>query len=149
MGSCISSKHYQVKLDNTIEKMDGELEEVQIELNMCQKRLADLSTKSAVLSYKVTSTKHENNQLKSYIVAMKIKSTETTFQLEQRLAKEKETAEYYQVKYKSLQNKLCEKRRINVALLQKYTILEKMHSKCRPVSMALTNSWTSSSNSFV
>lgn len=149
MGSCISSKHYQVKLDNTIEKMDGELEEVQIELNMCQKRLADLSTKSAVLSYKVTSTKHENNQLKSYIVAMKIKSTETTFQLEQRLAKEKETAEYYQVKYKSLQNKLCEKRRINVALLQKYTILEKMHSKCRPVSMALTNSWTSSANSFV
>ena len=149
MGSCISSKHYKVKLDNTTDQMDGELEEVQIELNMCQKRLLDLSSQSAVLSYKVASTRHENDQLKSYIVQMKIKSTDNTLQLKRRLAKEKETAEYYQVKFKTLQNKLCEKRRINVALLQKYTLLERIHSDSRPVSMALTTSGISSGNSFV
>jgi len=53
MGSCISTE-YKLEKSN---KMDRQLEDVQIELNMCEKRLADVSNKVIVLHSKLKFTK--------------------------------------------------------------------------------------------
>ena len=53
MGSCISAKNYQVSSEET----SGMLEDVQVELNMCENRLADMANKVLVLHNKQKFTK--------------------------------------------------------------------------------------------
>lgn len=56
MGSCVSSNENSAKLNRKSNK-GAELEDVQIELNMCEKRLADMANKVVVLHSKLKFTK--------------------------------------------------------------------------------------------
>jgi len=146
MGACMSGRQYRVKLENTTDKIDTELEDVEIELNLCEKRLQTTTTKVTVLNGKLRHAMAENEYLKAYVVALKDGYTDKTLHLKKCLVKEKETAEYFQVKYNTLNGKLQQKKEINLRILHKYVQLE--NSKNRRLSAAITNASSVSSTSF-
>jgi chromosome segregation ATPase len=147
MGSCISSKttrKYQVahssqKIKNLkmdIEKAEKELGEAQNKLNNSQDKLKFI--------------KAENQDLRYFLASMRSDYSTKTINFKQRLDRQREESEYYRVQFHTLQNKLSEKTRINLILVDRYNALG---TKCqrKPVNSCDEQSYGTSvsSKSFI
>ena len=154
MGSCVSAENYQVQtLSRKSEKENSEVEELKVELDLCEKRLADMANKTLISYNKYKCTKRENDMLKMHLVTLRQKSSEEMGHMKKKLSRQAELLEHYQLQLSILENRMMAKKRLNLALIEKYTRLERNfeyhnRSVLRNQSLEASNQSTISSKSF-
>lgn len=87
------------------------------------------------------------------MVAIKENYSQNTIQLKTRFYREKQNSEHFKTQYRILQNKFAEKKRLNLALVQKYSEMEEYYNFQKMQnqhggSIELNNASTISSKSF-
>lgn len=153
MGSCLSSKNYSVQtLSQKCEKENAEVEDLKVELDLCEKRLADMANKALISHNKYKCTKRENDMLKMHLVTLREKNSDEMNHMRKKVGRQADELEKYQFKLAILENRMMAKKRLNLALIEKYTRLERafeMNNRSMLAnSLEASNQSTISSKSF-